>query len=73
MIKEKTVWIVMVGIALAFILYLSIDMFIPDYLKLVTFLLLLIGFELLVFLIFNKRKKKKEKSDDQFDYLFNEK
>jgi len=73
MIKERTVWIVMAGIALAFILYLFIDMFIPDYLKLLTFLLLLIGFELLVFKIFNKKKKKKEQSDDQFDYLFDEK
>ncbi len=70
MIKEKTVWIIMAGIALAIVLYLSIDMFIPNFFKLFTFLLLIIGFESLIFIILNKRKKKIEKSDDQFDHLF---
>ena len=74
MIKEKTVWIGMLGIVITFVIYLFIDAYIhPNYKLLIFFLILLIS-EVIVFKIYFILKKKKEDvKEDEFDYLFEQK
>ena len=74
MIKEKTVWISMLGIVITFVIYLFIDTYIPQNYKLLIFFLILLISEIIVFKIyFTLKKKKEDVKEDEFDYLFEQK
>ncbi|MBY8982260.1 MAG: hypothetical protein KGD57_04870 [Candidatus Lokiarchaeota archaeon] len=71
MIKEKTIYIGMLGIVITFVIYLFIDAYIPPNYKLLIFFLILGISEVIVIKIYFILKKKKEDvKEDEFDYLF---
>ncbi|MBY9005373.1 MAG: hypothetical protein KGD63_01310 [Candidatus Lokiarchaeota archaeon] len=73
MIKERSVYIIMAGIIITFILYLFLDELISQDFKFLVFIIILIILEVSLFIIYSKFTKKKDKSEDTFDVLFEEK
>ncbi len=64
MVDEKKGYLCILGILIPFVLYLFLDSIIPEYYKILVFILLVIGSEIAVFLSYNYYKNLKIKKEE---------